>query len=172
MARVRLRPSQPGDLAFVTALERDAENRKIIGQWSDEQHLAAMRGEADRWHSIIERDGEPAGYLIAYDCRAAGVGGVYLKRVLVGDKERGTGKAAVGSFVAQTFARLAPEFIWLNVYDHNARAQAVYLGLGFRHYFPGDEEAERLTAAAEAPHASAHRMRIDRNNDQLEEKTR
>jgi diamine N-acetyltransferase len=158
---VRLRPSRPEDLAFVTALERDAENRKIIGQWSDEEHLAAMRGEAGRWHSIIERDGEPDGYMIAYDCRAAG-GGVHLKRVLVGDKERGTGKAAMRLFVDETFARLAPDFIWLNVYDHNARAQAVYRSLGFRDYHPQEPEASRLTAAAEAPAPNAHRMRIDR----------
>ena len=157
---VSLRPSTPADLAFVTALERDAENRKIIGQWSDEEHLAAMRGEQGRWHTIIERDGRPAGYLIAYDCRAAGAG-VHLKRVLVGEKERGTGKAAVRLFVEQAFARMAPEFIWLNVYDHNHRAQAVYRALGFRDYHPEGDEAARLTAAAEAPARDAHRMRLD-----------
>ena len=158
---VRLRPSGPADLAYVTTLERDPENRRIIGQWTDEEHLAAMRGEAGRWHSIIERDGERAGYLIAYDCRAAGAG-VHIKRVLVADKERGTGKAAVGLFLEETFARLAPGFVWLNVYNHNLRAQAVYRALGFRFYDPPPEEAERLTAAAEAPAPTARRMRIDR----------
>lgn len=160
MSGVRLRPSAPADLAFVTALERDAENREIIGQWSDEEHLAAMRGENGRWHTIIERDGRPAGYLIAYDCRAAG-GGVHLKRILVGDKERGTGKEAMRLFLEQTFARLAPAFIWLNVYGHNARARAVYRALGFGDYHPEEPEAARLTAAAEAPAPNAHRMRID-----------
>jgi len=158
---VRLRPSTPADLAFITTLERDAENRTIIGQWTDEEHLAAMRGEAGRWHTIIERGGVPAGYMIAYDCRDAG-GGVHLKRILVGDKERGTGKAAMRLFVEETFTRLAPDFIWLNVYDHNARAQAVYRALGFRDYHPDEPEASRLTAAAEAPARNAHRMRIDR----------
>jgi ribosomal protein S18 acetylase RimI-like enzyme len=158
---VRLRPSRPDDLAFITSLERDAENRKIIGQWSDGQHLAAMRGEGGRWHSIIERDGERAGYIIGYDSRAASGGGVYLKRVLVGDKERGTGKAAVRCFLDETFARLAPDFIWLHVYEWNARARAVYLALGFRDYHPPHDEAERLDAAAEGPAPQAHRMRID-----------
>ena len=161
MSDVRLRPSTPADLAFITTLERDAENRVIIGQWTDEQHLAAIRGEERRSHSIIERGGERAGYLIAYDCRAAG-GGVHIKRVLVGEKERGTGKAAVGLFLRETFARLAPDFIWLNVYNHNARAQAVYRALGFRFYDPPPVEAERLPAAAEAPAPDARRMRIDR----------
>ena len=82
---VTLRPSRPEDVPFVTRLERDGENAKIIGQWTDEEHLAAIRGEKNRRHRIIERDGEAAGYLIDFDCRDS-VGGVYLKRVLVGDK--------------------------------------------------------------------------------------
>ena len=161
MSDVRLRPSRPEDLAYVTTLERDAENRRIIGQWTDAEHLAAMRGEAGRWHSIIELDGERSGYLIAYDCRAAG-GGVYLKRVLVADKERGTGKAAVRRFLDETFERLAPAFIWLHVYEWNTRAQAVYRALGFSFYDAPRDEAERLTAAADEPAPDARRMRIDR----------
>jgi len=62
---VRLRHTAPADLGFVTALERDAENRELIGQWSDEEHLAAIAGEKGREHWLIERDGRPAGYLIA-----------------------------------------------------------------------------------------------------------
>lgn len=162
MSGVRLRPSRPEDLAYVTTLERDAANRRIIGQWSDAEHLAAMRGEAGRWHSIIERDGERAGYLIGYDSREASGGGVYLKRVLVDDKERGTGKAAVRRFLDETFARLAPTFVWLHVYEWNARARAVYRALGFRDYDPAPGEADRLAAAAEAPAPDARRMRIDR----------
>ena len=54
--------------------------------------------------------------------------------------------------------------VWLNVYDHNARAQAVYRALGFRDYHPPEPEASRLTAAAEAPAPDAHRMRIDRTD--------
>ena len=73
---VGLRPSTPADLAFVTALERAIENRGLIGQWSDGEHLAAMAGESGREHWIIERDAKNAGYLIAYDCVAAGMGSI------------------------------------------------------------------------------------------------
>ncbi len=155
---VALRATRPEDLPFVTGLERDGENAKIIGQWTDAQHLAAIHGEKGCWHRIVEREGEPSGYLIAYDCREA-VGGVYLKRVLVGDKERGTGTAAVAEFLEDVRSRLDPEFIWLHVYEWNERAQAVYCKLGFERYEPGDEERARLDAAAESAASRAFRMR-------------
>ncbi len=155
---VALRPTRPEDLPFVTGLERDRENAKIIGQWTDAEHLAAIDGENGCWHRIVERDGEPAGYLIGYDRRAV-VGGVYLKRVLVGDKERGTGTAAVAAFLEDVRSRLDPEFVWLHVYDWNERAQAVYRKLGFERYQPGDDERARLDVAAESAASRAFRMR-------------
>ncbi len=145
-------------MPFVTELERDGENAKIIGQWSDAEHLAAIRGEKNRSHRIIERDGKPAGYLIEFDCRVA-TGGVYLKRVLVGDKERGTGTAAVSAFLEDVRSRLDPDFVWLHVYEWNERAQAIYRKLGFERYEPGDEERARLDAAAESTASRAFRMR-------------
>lgn len=71
-----LRPTTPRDLGFVTALE----------------------------HWVIEHAGERAGYLIAYDTRGIDAG-VYVKRILVGDKERGTGKAALAAFLDLACAR-------------------------------------------------------------------
>jgi ribosomal protein S18 acetylase RimI-like enzyme len=154
---VRLRASAPADLAFVTALERDPENRDHIGQWSDGEHLAAIAGEHAREHWIIERDGRPAGYLIAYDCRRAGAG-IYVKRILVKDKERGTGRAALAAFVDKTRRRGA-DHVWLIVRDTNARAQAVYRGLGFERFDPGPQRI-RYDSAAESPAAGCFRMRL------------
>jgi ribosomal protein S18 acetylase RimI-like enzyme len=154
---VTLRPSLPGDLGFVTALERHPDNRDFIGQWSDAEHLAAMAGAQGRSHSIIEREDAPAGYLIAYDCRAQGAG-IYVKRLLVADKERGTGKAALRAFLERAFERDRAELVWLLVRDWNARAQAVYRGLGFERFDPSPEAAMRFDAAAEAPGAQSFRM--------------
>ena len=82
---MRLRPSREADLEWITALERHPGNRELIGQWSDDEHADAIAGRQGREHWIIERDGARAGYLIAYDCRAAGAG-IYVKRILVAEK--------------------------------------------------------------------------------------
>ncbi len=155
---IALRSTREADLAFVTSLERHPDNVKLIGQWEDAEHLAAIRGERGRSHEIIERDGAAAGYVISYDCVAEGAG-IYLKRILVADKERGTGKAVVALFVDRAMARPDVTFVWLHVRGDNLRTQAVYRGLGFAPWEQGEEERLRLDAAAETAGTGNFRMR-------------
>lgn len=157
---VRLRRTTPDDLAFVTALERRPENEGLIGQWTDAEHLAAIARAGNREHFIVELDGARAGYLILYDGRPTSPS-VYLKRILIADKERGTGQAAVAAFLKEAFARDGIEWAWLLVREYNARAQAVYRKLGFDRYDPAGDEAASIAAYAEAPGNQSFRMRID-----------
>lgn len=150
MSGVSLRASTAADLAFVTTLERRPENREYIGQWTDAEHLGAIAGESRRSHSIIERDGRPGGYVIAYDRREE-VGGLYVKRILVGEKNRGTGTEALRVLVDKAFAQPRVEFVWLLVRDWNERAQAVYRKLGFARFDPDEETARRFNAAGDTP---------------------
>ena len=156
---VSLRPTTPQDLAFVTALERHPDNRELIGQWSDAEHLDAIARRDGREHWIIEREGRLAGYLIAFDGREHGRG-LYVKRILVGDKERGTGKAALAAFLEEAFARPGVAFVWLQVRDTNLRAQAVYDGLGFVRIDPPPEELAGWDAVDRGG-AGVFRMRLD-----------
>src|SRR5438045_2458371 len=82
---VELRPTGLHDLDFVLAVERHPENAPFIGQWSREEHAAAI-DRPDREHWIVEVAGapDPVGFLIAYDLRAAGFG-VHVKRIVVTD---------------------------------------------------------------------------------------
>jgi diamine N-acetyltransferase len=159
MDGVTIRPSRPEDLDFITALERNPENRDFIGQWSDGEHLAAIACENRREHWIIEHDGLPAGYLIAYDCREREAG-FHVKRLLVEEKNRGIGREALGQFGAHVFGLEGVSCVWLNVRDFNARAQKVYSKLGYVRFDPGAEEAARYDAVAEAPSEGAFRMRL------------
>jgi ribosomal protein S18 acetylase RimI-like enzyme len=151
-ALLRLRPATAADLAFITGLERRADHIDAIGQWRDEEHLAAIHGHDHRSHAIIEREGRPLGYLVSYDRRRE-TRGFYVKRLLVADKDRGTGSAALALFNAEAFAREDCELVWLHVRTANARAQNVYRKLGFeRHDAPDgalfDRAGEALTPNA------------------------
>lgn len=150
---VALRRTRARDLPFVTALERRPDNRELIGQWSDAEHLAAIAGEAAREHWLIERGGRPAGYLIAFDARKS-AGCIYLKRILVDAKGAGTGSAALARFLEMAFARPGARFVWLNVREGNVRAQALYRRLGFATFVPG------ALRGGELPGAGAFSMRI------------
>lgn len=154
----RLRPTRLDDLPFVTALERHPDNSSLIGQWIDEQHLAAIEGR-DRWsHWIIEEANVPAGYIISRDCRTQRAG-IYIKRLLVARKECGTGTRALGEFLDHAFDAERAECVWLVVRNENDRAQAVYRKLGFERFDAAGEEAERFEAVAEAPPDQCFRMR-------------
>jgi len=155
---VILRPTHPGDLPFVTGLERRADNLEMIGQWSDAEHLAAIGGEDRREHWVIERDGERQGFIIAYDCAQAGAG-IYVKRLLVDRKEQGTGTAALAAYLDLVFARPGVDQVWLIVRNHNARARAVYEKLGFVELDPASGIAKVYDAVAEAPPDKCFRMR-------------
>jgi ribosomal protein S18 acetylase RimI-like enzyme len=156
---VTLRPSTRADLDFITALERREDNRDYIGQWSDWEHLGAIEGRGGRSHWVIERDGERAGYLIAYDCRA-GDAGFYVKRILVDRKDGGTGTAALKSFVTRALAMPEVSCVWLMVREANARGRHVYAKMGFEYFEPGLEEARRYDAFEDPPREGVLRMRI------------
>jgi ribosomal protein S18 acetylase RimI-like enzyme len=91
--------------------------------------------------------GTPAlGYLIAYDLAARGYG-VYVKRVVVADKGRGVGRAALAAFVRHAFDDLDADAVWLTVFADNLRAQRAYLAAGFDERVVTAEERTALQAA-------------------------
>lgn len=144
-----LRPTTVEDLDFVLALERDPENTPFIGQWSRQEHLEAI-ARPDREHWLVEQPstGERLGYLIAYDLRHAGCG-VYVKRIVLADKSRGLGRAALRRFVEHAFGNLDAPYVWLAVYPRNERAQRSYRAVGFTDFAAGESERARHSAAAE-----------------------
>jgi diamine N-acetyltransferase len=142
-----LRPTQLADLDYVVALERHADNVPFIGQWSREEHAAAI-ARADRQHRIIASaaDGGGAGYLIAYNLVAAGFG-VYVKRVVVADKSRGIGRAALRAFLPLAFRDLGTDWVWLAVFAENERAQRSYRAVGLSVLTLTPERRRELRAA-------------------------
>jgi len=132
LQRVRLRPTTGADVDFVFALERESENAPFVGQWTHEEHRAAI-ARPDREHWIIERvaDGVREGFVIAYDGVARGFG-VYVKRIVVDRKSGGLGREALAQLLAHAKRDLGAPFAWLNVAADNARGIRAYTALGFR----------------------------------------
>ena len=121
-----------------------------------------MAGREGREQWVIERDGRPAGYMILFDGREA-YGGAYLKRILVADKERGTGREALRLLLEELFRRTGLDFVWLCVRASNDRAQHVYRQRGFRAFEPEPALAARLALRGDVPGEDVFRMRITRS---------
>jgi RimJ/RimL family protein N-acetyltransferase len=158
--RVCLRPTAPADLDFVLALERQPENAGLVGQWTRDEHAAAIE-RADREHWIVERigGGERVGFILAFDLSERGLG-AYVKRIVVGEKSRGLGREALAAFLRHAARDLGASCAWLVVAHDNARAIRAYSALGFREASPSERERREH---AEAVGGFSERMRVMRH---------
>jgi diamine N-acetyltransferase len=130
-ARVRLRPTMQSDLEYVLSLERDPQNLPDITPWERIQHEAAIRFPDFR-HFIVETgpDLERGGFLILIGCRNPHRS-IELKRMVVQEKHRGFGRAALRVVKKIAFDDLGAHRFWLDVKKRNTRARGLYESEGF-----------------------------------------
>jgi RimJ/RimL family protein N-acetyltransferase len=127
---VELRPTTIADAAGVSAWERHPENAPYVEAWPAERHCAAL-DDPDVRHFIIEASGVPAGFLIL-----AGITDrssvLELRRIVVADKGRGIGSAALIQALRLAFREFGATQVWLDFVEHNSRARRLYSNHGFR----------------------------------------
>jgi diamine N-acetyltransferase len=130
-ARVRLRPTMQSDIDFVLSLEHDDANLPFITPWERTQHEAAIRFPDFR-HFIVEGGNglDAAGFLILIGCRSQHHS-LELKRMVIQDKRRGYGRAALRIAKKVAFDDLGAHRFWLDVKSRNTVAKSLYDGEGF-----------------------------------------
>jgi diamine N-acetyltransferase len=126
---VSIRKSTVADLDFVIAAENAEENAPNVLQWSREQHIAALHSE-DILHAIIEADGKSVGYAITAGLKDSNKA-IELRRIVVVEKGRGYGRAAIQLFKKLAFEELKAHRLWLDVREYNIGARNLYKALGF-----------------------------------------
>ncbi len=128
---VHLRPTMLSDLDFVVSVEQDASNLPFITPWERTQHEGAVRFPDSR-HFIVEAgsEGQQAGFVILQGCRNPHRS-IELKRLVLGPKGLGYGRASVRLLKKMAFTQLNAHRFWLDVKALNVRAQRLYLTEGF-----------------------------------------
>jgi diamine N-acetyltransferase len=127
---IDLRETTLLDLEFVLATEQDEPNRSFIGQWSREQHAAAI-DDGDILHlTIQEKSGKLVGYVIITGLRDPNLT-VCIKRIVIQSKGRGYGTITLQLLTDWIFGQTGTHRLWLDVKDRNQRARHVYEGVGF-----------------------------------------
>ena len=129
---ITLRPTTEIDLPFVLKVEQDSANTPFVGQWSLDEHKAALV-DPDVGHWIIESEAgqTPEGYVIALGLSSGGHE-INLKRIVVSCKGRGIGRQALHIFHRMAFEKLGAGRIRLVVRRNNRRAIKLYLSEGYR----------------------------------------
>ncbi|MGF1521434.1 MAG: GNAT family N-acetyltransferase [Leptolyngbyaceae cyanobacterium] len=126
-----LQPTTAEDLDFVLSLERNPDNVPFIGQWSRDRHSQSCRSQNECHWLIIERKTEErVGYVILLDVQNPDRS-LHIKRVVIAQKGRGFGKAALQQVLQEAFGELQAHRVWLDVMEDNPRAYSLYRRLGF-----------------------------------------
>jgi diamine N-acetyltransferase len=131
-SRLVCRPTTPDDLELVVATERADDSADFVLPWSHDQHLAAL-GDANIAHWILEaEDGgrRAIGFVILAGVDPPG-GTVEFKRIVVREKGAGLGREALRLVKREVFERYQAHRLWLDVFEHNQRARALYASEGF-----------------------------------------
>lgn len=125
---LRLRKTDEEDLDYVLTAEHSEENRAFVIPWSRDQHLQALVDE-DVEHLIIQAEAR-AGYVILAGLRNPNLS-IELRRIVVTEKGRGYGKAAIEMVKDMAFKKLDAHRLWLDVKAQNERARRLYETAGF-----------------------------------------
>lgn len=126
-----LRPTTLEDLQFVLDVEHAEPNREFIIPWSRAQHALSLSDDDVRHFVAVRKtDQTPVGYVIL-----AGLTNpnqcVELKRIVISEKGRGYGRAAVRAVKHLVLGELQAHRLWLDVKETNHRAQTLYESEGF-----------------------------------------
>lgn len=125
---LQLRKTEDRDLDYVLAVEHSDENRSFVIPWSREQHRQALV-DPDIVHVIVETQIR-VGYVIL-----AGLVGpnqsVELRRIVISEKGKGYGRAAVEMVKDLVFETYQAHRLWLDVKAQNQRARGIYHSAGF-----------------------------------------
>jgi RimJ/RimL family protein N-acetyltransferase len=130
---IELRRTTNKDLGFVLAAESDEENRPFITAWPEEKHRAVL-DDANIEHLIIESkpNNQRVGFVILAGLQNEHRN-IEFMRLVVTEKGKGYGRAAVQAIKRHAFERLAAHRLWLDVKERNTRARALYEEEGFRY---------------------------------------
>jgi diamine N-acetyltransferase len=144
---LRIRPTSEEDLAFVLALEADADAAPFILGWSRERHTQAIADD-DEAHLIVAQADAPVGFVLLAGL-ASEHRSIQLRRIVTERKGAGRGRETIGLVLDHAFGELGAHRVWLDVKPHNERARRAYTACGF--VFEGRlREALRVGGAYES----------------------
>lgn len=128
---VHLRATVETDIPFILAIEHAPEFREYIGQWTPEEHAAAIVDPDARCMIVMDDSAGAVGYAIlrgfSFEHR-----NIELKRIALRAPGKGYGRQALLLLLKFVFDEMGAHRLWLDVFETNLRAQHVYRSLGFQ----------------------------------------
>ena len=128
---MHLREGTPADISFIVAVEHAPEFREYIGNWTYDEHAAAMHDPDTRYFIALDDSEKAVGYVILRGLQSEHRN-LELKRIVMHSPGRGHGKQVLQLLLQKMFDEFKAHRVWLDVFETNARAQHLYQSLGFQ----------------------------------------
>jgi diamine N-acetyltransferase len=125
---MKLRGATTEDLNFIVNLERQFLNLNLVGADDVPTHTNRMN-DPDCQYWIVEEDGSPAGHVILCGLKSPNRS-LELKRIVIAQLGQGLGRRVMDEILRKAFDELSAHRLWLDVFEHNARARHVYRSAG------------------------------------------
>ena len=118
------------EVSLIAGWEREAENARYIIPWGEERHGAGL-DDPDLEHLIVDDGGLAVGFVLLAGMKDENRS-IELRRIVIAEKGRGYGRAAVEEVKRRCFEQLNGHRLWLDVVETNQRARGLYESAGFR----------------------------------------
>jgi diamine N-acetyltransferase len=133
---IRLRETTPKDVDWVLSVERDPANRDFVYNWTKARHLKCI-ASSDEKHFVIEsiendttENDAKIGYIILSGLTSEHEV-ISFDRITIARKGRGYGRQAIRLIKKLCFEQYGCHRLWLDVFDFNPHARALYESEGF-----------------------------------------
>ena len=116
------------DLPYILQLERQYRELGFLGGDDPAKHEQQL-SDPDCAYWIVETDAA-AGFVILRGLRSINKC-IELKRIAIAEPGRGLGRQVLARIMDMAFNEMSAHRLWLDVFEHNARARHVYRSVGF-----------------------------------------
>jgi len=128
---IELKPFEAEDIPAIMAMEAASDATDHIIKYDVARHEKNLH-DSTIFYLNICRDQILAGFFILaleQDNRS-----VEFRRIVVGEKGRGTGQQAISLMEEYCKQQLKRHRVWLDVFEHNQRGRHIYEKLGYREF--------------------------------------
>lgn len=128
---IEFRPTIEADIEKIIQVENDESNRRLIRQWTHQEHLAAIES-SNIAHFAIQKIStkELVGHVILIGANNTDRC-LEFRRIAIDQKGNGYGRSAVRLIKKYTFEQIKFHRLWLEVLEHNTPAIRLYESEGF-----------------------------------------
>lgn len=138
---IELRESRQDELGFFCELEQETDAAEFVLSYSLAQHRAEYQRAETLYLSIIDGEAVLGFFILALDPDQISV---EFRRIVVADREQGTGQRAILAMEEFCRDRLRRQRVWLDVFESNQRALHVYEKLGYSCFDTGELNGKPL----------------------------